>query len=531
MVYEFDGFSLDTARVELVADGAPVPLERKTYDLLVFLVANRDRVVTKTEAFEQVWPGVFVTDASISTAIKQLRRALGDDGVSQRIIRTVRGKGFRFVAEVAERAPRETSRAVEPKAQASATPTGDEASSPAPEIGAGAPVLAVLPFLLIRADDAYAAISDGLPIELISALSRLRGVRTIARGSSFRFDPAALDLGEVRARLGAEYALCGTIEAWGGRLSVTVELVDARSAQVVWAESFASPIDEIFDVRRRIAQAVCGAVEMQLPAHEADALRRVPCDRLDAWGCYHLGIRRLFRFSGPDREAARAHLERAVALDPGFARAHGGLAFVELEEYKFLDSGAPQESRKRGLDLAAKAADLDPLDPFCNLVMARASWLSGDLEAGMGWADRAVRISPNYAPGLYELGKFNAFGCHADEADGFAASAMSLSPLDPHLPGMASTRGLAAFLRDDEAEAVRHADMALKTPNPHFFVRLVAAAIFSLYGEEERARRLADSIAPTYRALDKDHVWKLFGLKDRGRHATMVDGLRRAGLS
>mgnify|MGYP001795962485 CR=1 FL=1 len=529
MVFEFDGFVLDTARVELLANGARVPLEPKVHDLLELLIRNRDRVVAKDELFEHLWPGVFVSDASISAAIKQLRRALGDDGEAQRFVRTVRGRGFRFVADVGEKRPAADAAPTDRSAEASAQ---EDPSPPSRANRPGAPpLIAVLPFVLVRADEAYGAGAEGLAIELISALSRLRGVRAIARGATFRLDPRAVDLADLRARLGTAYALSGTVEVWGGRLLVTAELVDARSAELVWSESFDSPVDDVFAVRQRISQAVCNAVEFRLPQHEAEALRRVPSEHLDAWGRYHLGLRHLFRFNAPDRDAARAHLERAVEIDPGIARAHGGLAFVELERFKFAGKGERADDGRRGLDLAAKAADLDPLDPFCSLVMARATWLHGDLEAAQGWAERAVKISPHYASALYELGKFNAFRCRADEAERLASTAMSLSPLDPHLPGMASTRSLAAFLRDDAAEAVRHADLALRTPTPHFFVFLVAAAIFSVYGEEDRARKTAAKIGRAYGDIDKGHLWSLFGLRDDGRQATMLAGLERLGLS
>lgn len=136
MQFRFDQFSVDLDRHELQKGDALVPMERKNFDLLVLLLRNRDRVVSKEEIFESIWPGVFVTDASLSTAIAQIRKAIDDSGNDQKYIRTLRGKGFRFVAEVSTHSV----------AHIKLEPTA--AQGPAETSGAP-PTIAVLPFLRI----------------------------------------------------------------------------------------------------------------------------------------------------------------------------------------------------------------------------------------------------------------------------------------------------------------------------------------------------------------------------------------------
>lgn len=520
MRYEIGDFILDTDRVELTSRDTVVPLEPKIYDLLNFLISNRDRVVSKDEIFDHVWPGVFVSEASISAAVKQLRKALGDDGEAQRFVRTVRGKGFRFVAEVSEQMHSKLAAIV-----AAAAPielSTDGASSP--------PVVAVLPFKLIRSEEAHGAIAEGIPIELISALSRLRSVRVIARGSTFQFNPDSLDLDGIRSRLGAWYVLSGSVELVAKRLFLTAELTDTRTRRVIWSDTFSGPLDDIFLIRQSLVSEVCAAIELRIPLNEAEALAHVPSENLDAWGHYHIGIRHLFRFNGADNDLARHHMQRAIALDPGFARAHAGLSYAELEDYNLFYGGDRQDSWTSGQSMAERGADLDPFDPFCNLALGRAKWMSGRLDEAIGWVDRSVALNPNYAFGHYNLGKLNAIACVGNEADQFAASAMSLSPIDPHMQSMLSTRALAGYVAENEDNALLYAGLSLRAPNPHLYVRVIAAAIYAYYDRADLAQHAAQDIGQSYEGFTKDHFQTLFTLKDAQKDQALVAAISKLGL-
>jgi len=141
MIYRFDQFELDTEKLELRGDGGLIALEPQVFALLVFLVENRDRVVTKDEIVEKIWDGRIVSDSAVSSRIKSARQALGDDGVSQRFIRTMHRVGFRFVADVVKGAPRATVSV----AREQPTP----AAEPASTLETMRPTIAVLPFRLV----------------------------------------------------------------------------------------------------------------------------------------------------------------------------------------------------------------------------------------------------------------------------------------------------------------------------------------------------------------------------------------------
>ena len=195
MAWIFGDFQLDPERFELTCGADPVRLEPQVLALLVHLVRNRDRMVTKDEIVEKVWQGRIVSDASISSRIRSARRAVDDDGEDQAIIRTVHGRGFRFVADVVETLPAQAA-----PAKDIAVPTGHLT---------GRPSIAILPFRPLAMAPELAILADAIPYEIIQALSRLRWLAVIARGSSFRFRQPEPDLDLVATALGARYILSG----------------------------------------------------------------------------------------------------------------------------------------------------------------------------------------------------------------------------------------------------------------------------------------------------------------------------------
>jgi DNA-binding winged helix-turn-helix (wHTH) protein len=215
MRYRLGDLEFDTERFELRAQGTALAVEPQVLAVLQLLVEQRDRLVSKDDLIARVWGGRIVSDAAIASRIKSARAALGDDGTAQRMIRTVHGRGFRYVGEVVEVAA----------PTAAATP---------PVLAR--PALAVLPFGWIGAADAHAVAAEAIPHELIAELARLRWLHVIARGSSFRLGADGGDVRAVGERLGVRYCVSGTLEAQGPRVAVAVELADTRDAGVVWAE-------------------------------------------------------------------------------------------------------------------------------------------------------------------------------------------------------------------------------------------------------------------------------------------------------
>lgn len=516
MIYRFAEFELDGPRRELRHTGDVIHLEPKHFELLWQLVENADRVVTKDQMFDEVWPGVFVTEASLSGAVKNIRKALGDDGSTQAFIRTVRGKGFRFVSPLSD-------------GQA-ARATVHEEFEQKPKVEAGPPVIAVLPFHLIGATQNETAIADALPIEIIAGLSRLHSIKVIARGSSFRLDLETHALNDIHARLGVTYVVNGSVEISGRHLRIVIDLTDTRDAQILWSETFRVTLDEVFSVREAVLSAVVTAVDQRIPQHEAAQLAHVPTEHLDAWGLYHLGIRHLYRFSGPENAQAAQYFKLALQRDGNFSRAIAGLSYTEFENFNLGFGSEKAAHLSNALAHAERAVDLDPHDPFCNLVLGRAHWIHADIEAAQAWTDRAVALNPNYAFGHYNRGKFAAIDCQGGDAEIHVRSALSLSPIDPHLQSMLSARAFAAFVDGNADRAIRFAEQSLRAPNAHLYICVIAAAIFAHFGRDDRIDDPLARISKLGGGFGRAHFEMLFRPTEPAKAAQLTAAFDRLGF-
>lgn len=201
--------------------------------------------------------------------------------------------------------------------------------------------------------------------------------------------------------LGVSYYLSGSVEVMGTRMVVIVELVDTRSGGIVWAERFSVSIGDVHPLREQIRTQTLNALEARIPLHEAAIARLSVSESLDAWSAYHLGLQHMYRFNRSDNAAALALFERAVAQDPGFARAHAGLSFVHFQTAFMHYTGDVSAQIALSRQHATRGLELDPLDPFVNFAMGRSFWLEGELQTSLGWLRRATDISPHHAQGLY----------------------------------------------------------------------------------------------------------------------------------
>jgi TolB-like protein/Tfp pilus assembly protein PilF len=527
MTYRFGPFELDLARVELRADGQPRPLEPQVFALLAFLVEHRERLVSRDEILEKVWDGRIVSDAAIASRVKSARKALGDDGKSQRFIRTIHGHGFRFVAEVSEE--RE-----EPRLLAAMQPGPDTAGAArglaATADSSARPSIAVLPFQPMGDPGPYGVVANALPHELITELSRLRWLFVTARGSSFRVRPPDADLAEVGRRLNVRYCLTGTVEVASQKLDVTTELVDTRSGGVVWAERYSGAVDEVHAVREEIRSRILTALEIHIPLHEAAQARLNVTGNLDAWSAYHLALQHMYRFNRKDNAVASELFQRAVAQDPGFARAHAGLSFLHFQAgfMRQTDDIAGEIIQARSF--AQRALDLDPLDPFVNFAMGRSFWLEGDLDRGLAWLERATALNPNYAQGLYARAWTETLAGSSRDGRAHVDLAMRLSPLDPLYYAMLGTRAFTHMATGEDAAAADWAERAARSPGAHVLIAMIAAAAQAMAGNESRASFWAANARQRNPRLGRDDFFRAFPMKSAVMRAPVALALARLGF-
>ncbi len=519
MIYQFEQFELDMARFELHEDGAVHPLEPQVFALLAYLVEHRDRLVPKNELFEKLWDGRVVTDSALTSRIKSARQAVGDSGKAQRFIKTIHSKGFRFVADV----------------QITHSPSlvlpGDGTEKPDVSIETSQrPSIAVLPFRNLADASPYDTLAEGLAHELITELARLRWLLVIARGSSFRFREANLDLREVGRLLGVRYCLSGGLEVSGRQITVMTELADTRTGEVIWGERYTGYVDDVHAVRAEIKSKILTSLEIQIPLHEAARARLISSDNLDAWSAYHLGLQHLYRFNRKDNAAAAELFGRAVKQDENFARAHAGLSFVHFQTAFMHQTDDIPGEIALARSCAQRGLDIDPLDPFANFTMGRSYWLVSDLDSARSWLERATSLSPNYAQGMYALAWTNTIaGAEQDGRDQLDL-AMRLSPLDPLYYAMLGARGFTHIARGEYAEAVVWTDQAARSPGAHVFMALLAAVAQALAGDTSRAAAWAADVRERGPLLSGVDFFRGYPVKAEPMRTKIADALQGLGF-
>jgi len=291
-----------------------VQLEPRTMDVLAYLAARAGRVVAREEILEAVWRRQFVADATLSHAIAELRRALGDSPRQPRFIETISKRGYRVIAAVRRTAEH----------AAAAQPPREPAAGPAP--APRTPSIAVLPFVDMSAARDQEYLCDGIAEELINALAQLDGLKVAARTSSFAFKGQQEDVREIGRRLGVGAVLEGSVRKAAGRLRVTAQLVDVADGMHLWSERFDRADEDVFAIQDAIAEAVVSKLKVRLLDDEAARLAGGGTASRDAYDDYLRGRHLLNRRRVGELPVAVNHLERAIALDPAYAEPHAALA-------------------------------------------------------------------------------------------------------------------------------------------------------------------------------------------------------------
>ncbi|MCY1409184.1 putative PEP-CTERM system TPR-repeat lipoprotein [compost metagenome] len=448
-----------------------------------------------------------------------MRKAIGDSGEEQRLVRTVARKGYRFIGEmVAEE--------------------GGEAPPPAgPGLGERTlvlpdkPSITVLPFQNLSGDPEQEYFADGVVEDIIAALSRIRWLFVIARNSSFTYKGRAVDIQGVGKELGVRYVLEGSVRKSGNKVRITGQLIDATTGTHIWAERFEGLLHDIFELQDQIAESVVGAIAPQLERAEIERAKRTPTESLDAYDYY---LRAMAKLHSGTREAIEEALPlfyKAIELDPEFASAYGMAAWCYF--WRKVNGWMADRAQEiaEGARLARLAVELGQDDAVALTRGGHAlGHLTGDLDGGIALIDRARLLNPNLAPAWYLGGILRALRGETDAAIDNLTRAARLSPLDPESFRMQVGMALAHFFAGHFDCALAWAEKALgNLPSLLVPVALVAAS-HALSGRMDKATQAMQRL----HALDPS--LRLCNLKDwlpiqrPEDFARFADGLRLAGL-
>jgi DNA-binding SARP family transcriptional activator/TolB-like protein len=364
-----------------------------------------------------------------------------------------------------------------------------EISRTGPDMGKGVrrASLAVMPFVDRSSEaDKRGGVADALAHDVIVRLAKLRSMFVIAQGTTFALRDRGIGPEEAGRMLNVDYVVSGAVRRNGRRMTVNADLIETRTARIVWAEQFDDTISDTLDVLDAIGDRIVASVAHEIEMVERNrAILKAPAS-LDAWEAHHRGLWHMYRFNKADNERARQFFTQAVELDPTFARAYAGLSFAHFQN-AFLGWKKPEAEIDRAYEMAGRSLMVDDRDPAAHWAMGRALWLRGSQDQSLNELERAVDLSPNFATGHYTLAFVHSQSGDPQLGISFADHSRQLSPFDPLLFAMLGSRSICLTRLGEYGEAADWAIKAAARPNAHHHIMAIAAFTLGLAGRAEEA--------------------------------------------
>jgi TolB-like protein len=519
----FEEYAFDTDRRELHRGANLVSITPQVFDLLNYLILNRERVVSKDDLISAIWNGRIVSDAALTTRLNAARAAIGDSGDKQRLIKTMPRRGFRFVGTVHEAQGPATVSA------SSAAQNDDRAQrslSPPPLS------IVVLPFANLSGDPENDYFVDGVTESLTADLSRISGSFVIGRHTAFSYKGKPIDLKQIGRELHICYVLEGSVQRGGNRLRVNVQLLDAQTGNHLWAERFEKHVTDLFEMQDEIVARLANTLNAQLVAAEARRAERLPDpDTMDlvfqgkAWLNKGLTPEHMTRAAG--------FFQRALAINPENLEALVGTAQVDaargaslLTDDRAARCSAAETILTRVLSLAPDHAAAHLILGFVYIVTNRAT-------QGISECEHSLALNRNLAGAHAAIGFGKFFMGRASETEAHILEAFRLSPRDIFAHRWMHTVGSAKIQLGLYAEAVdwlrRSVEANRNFPIAHFWL----AAALGLLGAVDEAR----IAARTGLAQDPDFtIRRLRAVRSSDNAAVLAgrdrlcEGMRLAGI-
>ncbi|MBR1131459.1 winged helix-turn-helix domain-containing protein [Bradyrhizobium iriomotense] len=518
MQFLFRDHLLDTDLRELSREQVPVAVEPQVFDLVVHLMENRDRVVSKDELIDKIWHGRSVSESTLTSRINAARKAIGDNGANQALIRTIARKGFRFVGDV--------------QTQLGTVPPELGRLTPAPQPALALPdrpAIAVLPFTNMSGDREQDYFSDGISEDIITALSKLRWFFVIARNSSFVYKGRAVHIHEVARELGVRYVVEGSVRRSGDRLRVSAQLNDVSTGSHLWAERYDRELADIFAVQDEITEAIVAAIEPQLYAAESFRAQQKPPGSLDAWGLLMRGLSHYWRITREDNATAQGLLEKAVAIDPAYGKALGLLATSHIfgAHMGWADLAATVPVAERA---ALAAVEADREDAFAHLGLAYTYLFRRRFDDALAEFELALRLNPNFAMAHAFYGVTLCYAGRWQDGDAAARRALRLSPRDPLAAIYCGVAAYAQFIGCNYEQSMQMARESMRQRADFVGAHRVLTAAAGMSGDPELAASALEGLRRTQPGISLAWITRELPMLRQEDRAHYLEGLRRAGM-
>jgi TolB-like protein/Tfp pilus assembly protein PilF len=511
LVFRFNQVTLDTAQYRLCLAGSPISVEPQVFDLLAYLLENRNRVVTRGELLGNLWKDKVVTDSALGARIKDARKAVGDSGDRQEVIKTFHGRGYQFIAEVS----------TDPHI-AQTTAASDSLAPSLPD----KPSVAILPFENLGEENASDYFADGLTRDISTNLCRYRELLVIDSHSAFEYREGYSTIENFARQLGAHYLVSGSIRQAGNRIRISAQLVEAASGRMIWGDNFERAYEDVFTLEDEVAASIASSLASHIEDESIARMTRKPTDSMSAFDCVLRARQYQDSYARGEITAARELLERAIELDSRYAAAYACLAHTYVMEAEADWCSARQEVLMQATELLRKAISLGEFDSFTHMVMGWAYMYLEKFELAEVHLDRAIDCNPNDYDAYCIKSWLLAFTGRGAEVTVCGARALQLNPLAPDqcLIGIATAR----YTEGDYLSAL---EMLERVGDPYDQSEALHAACLVQLGRDTEARRAAARAVDLGGEFLQRKEWSdLWPFKHPGDREHFLDGLYKAGV-
>jgi TolB-like protein/DNA-binding winged helix-turn-helix (wHTH) protein len=539
MRWAFEDYILDDARRELWRGTEAIEIEPQVFDLLAYLVLNPDRVVTRDELLQAIWDGRFVSESAIANRINGARRAIGDSGDAQRLIRTVPRKGFRFIATVepCAAAPAKANAPVNAVVEQSAERrrisssaiagavlvvlstalaglllwpgAGDSLgkmarllsgprSLPAPMKAAGGMprlTIAVLPLTTLGNGADQPKLSDGVTEGLTTELSRYRYLSVTSTETAAAYAQKGVEAKQIGRELGVRYIVDGSIEQTGGQVRVTTRVADTGSGSYLWADRYDRPSGDLLSVEDEIVGRMLAEVRTALTFSEASRPGGDDDPVQLTWRARALHDMAVSRKGYAD--AAQAY-ERVLNVAPRWLPARIGLAgALAVSVHGPFGGVSDPEAVRHAEALIDGALIAVPRDAGAHFQHGQVLRVEGHCDEAIHELETAIDLDRNLVDAYSVLGQCKLLTGELAEAITLEEKAIRLAPSSPFVGNRYQRIGMAELLQSNVDEAISWLEKARANETLWRAEWLTGtdsglAAAYALNGEAGRA---ADALA------------------------------------
>ncbi len=488
MIFTLGDYIIDADTHELLHDGLPQKIEPLILKLLLFMLHNSDRVLSRDELIKGVWKSHVISDSALSAAISAARHAIGDNGKKQQCIKTVSGSGYRFIAAF------KCIESIKPSTSSALITERNPEISPKSLAPPDKPSIAIMDFIDISTQDQKSLLATGLTSDINSSLARQPHFFVIARASAHHLSKMDLSANDVGRYLGVRYLVYANVRQVAKRIRVTLSVVDAINNAEIWSEHFDHTFDDIFSMQDEITTAIMTAIEFAVEQAEINRSFLIPTENLSAWENYHRGLWYIDRTSIKDVDSAQFFFKKAIKQDSRFSRAYAGLAYTHTNR-RLLEHSIIKVSDQdiiKSMDYAQRSIDFCTQEMNGYMSLGRAMVFSNKVPQALAILEQAVELSPNNSQNLIlrglsaiKLGKSELGLESLEKAErlNFHSSSSSFQ--------IYMARSLLMLNLEKYNDAAYFSTLAIDNNSHYFLIYALAAACHQLAGKKQKAVQYA----------------------------------------